>query len=262
MNIRLSYSTGFVLLCLFLIVGVAAGTARKAATTTATNVLVTNTSTQPVPVSVQGTPTVIASPSSAGYRVNNTTSNPVPVNIGTGGEVTVENGPTNPVVAALTGGVFVSNPTTSPVPTKQVGTAWVAVTGTPPIRVASPPSTFDTTRDMITLFDQNASDNIYAVPSGSKFIIDTVSAVCTATLSTPYATLTVQGNPMPNILSQLWIPTPLVHSQGGYYTNIGTMQAHLVCAGGTTLQYSFATPFGGNINTTEMTITGYLVPEP
>lgn len=228
-------------------------------------VLVTNTTSQPVPVSVQGTakvavqgiPTVLAAQPASGYRINNGATNPVPVKVSNppSGEVTVMNNGTDPVVTVSegTGSVNVANNSSSPVPTE--------VLNSPTVSLSSQPSDFDSTRDMITISDFNASNNyFYIVPSGYTFIIDTVSASASANQQVYYCVLTVEPPGLGQVLNQMWIPMPFAGLNSGIYSNAVTVSAHMVLTSGQVLMTGMDTPYGVNVNSASFMVTGSLVP--
>ena len=244
MQNRNSYAIGFTALCLFFIVGASMAGGGRA--TTASNVVVTNTTANPVPVAV-----------------SNTVANPVHVSVGGGAEVTVLNGTTKPVATVQTGtsSVNVANTTASPVNVRTIGTTPISLSGDPAVHITNTPHTLNPAQDEITLWDQNASDiGFYQVPDGYNFVVDTISAECTATATTPYITITSEPSGLGQVLAQLWIPMALITDGGGYFSTMVTQQCHFVVSPNCWLIYSMAVPGSATVNGASLTVTGYLVP--
>lgn len=234
---RYSLTGGFVALCLFLIVG--ATLARKAAKTV-TDVLVTNTSATPVPVSavgntkvsILGIPTVIAAEPASGYKVT------------------------------------VSNADINPVPTR--------LQGTPGVLMATPQSSRDPERNTIQIFQQIYSDPgggsiqlkpVYTVPAGKMLVIDNIYASTYSYDTSIYGTMIElltwapnQGGSVTNgdMYLQLQAPAGVTPVSGAsfYFCNA---QVHLLVAGGVSFAEYGAYDGTSNTYSTSLTITGHLM---
>ena len=270
------YTYGFLVVCTFLVVG--AASARRG-NPLPQNVFVTNSSSNPVPVSVGGTTStaIVGVPSVHAYQAGNyythlVGDSPVVVTNSTANSLptTIENTPS----------VTVANLSGSPIPTSITGTPSVSISGSPTVAVGNSSSSpvpvlevgaGDSTStasngagkvlQLVGGASQTGGTGFYVVPSGMTFVVK-----CISVISTDYTGSNQSCASYANIYSGLGFVNVALTPAGDGLSSIGNLAgpALLVVPPGATIDVNaYRNPANTSDNAfVEFSFGGNLIPTP